>query len=255
MDKLSDIFKATIAVFHGIISTWLFLEFSETTVDQFQFLILLVFFTVGNVIIWSLILRCYYWIRGVAAAVELTTNDIAALRYRATDVAGLSIVAICVGLLSAYAHRHDAILRAANQITDWKRNYSDAPFVLLLSHITAGTMAELDGRGPRAVNGAKNMTFLRVYIKDSKIAYEGYPRIAATKRDPREIVLSPACRYAFVGDDPTKVGTVQAVEGPGVFLRLADTAAFEIIDKVDSKCAKIHDAIEGGAPMGAPATP
>src|SRR5215831_13987123 len=139
MDKLSDVFKATVAVFHGIISTWLFVEFSETTVDQFQFLILLVFFTVGNILVWSLAIRGYYWIHGIAATVELTTNDITALRYRSVDVAGLTFVAICLGLLSAYVQRHDLILREANKVTNWQRNYGDSPFFVLLLNMTAGT--------------------------------------------------------------------------------------------------------------------
>lgn len=248
MDKLHDVFKATIAVFHGIISTWLFLEFSETTVDEFQFLILLVFFTVGNVVLWSLMLRFYYRLRGIPATVQLTTDNIGALRYGVADVAGLMIIAMNTGLLSAYVHRHDFILHAANKVVAWERNYSDAPFFLLLSNITGGTMSKMDGRGPRSVKTAKNMTYLRVYVKDQKIAYEGYPRIAATKRDPREVFLSPACRYAFAANDPTAVTAVQAVDGPGVFLRVADVAAFEVLDKVNSKCAKIHDAIEAASP-------
>jgi hypothetical protein len=255
VDKLADIFKATIAVFHGIISTWLFLEFSEITVDQFQFLILLVFFTVGNVMVWSIAMRRYYRMRGVASSVALATDNISALHYRALDVIGLTVIAICAGLLAAYIQRHDLILRAANSVTNWERNFSDAPFSIVLSKIISGRISEIDARGPRTVAAAKNMAYLRVYLKDQKIAFEGYPRVAPGKRDLREFFLSPACTYSFATDDSTKVNSVQEVEGPGVLLRVVESAAIEVIDAAKSKCAKLHDVSEAAMPVRGPSTP
>ncbi len=46
MEKLPDAFKATVAVFHGIISTWL---------DEFYFVILIIFFSVANILVWRLV--------------------------------------------------------------------------------------------------------------------------------------------------------------------------------------------------------
>jgi hypothetical protein len=157
MDKFSDFFKTTVAVFHGIIATWLFVEFSEITVDQFQFLILLVFFSVANILMWNLIILTWHKIRGVNASVQLMTSDLAALRYRLSDVFGLMAVAIILGLVTAYAYRKDVILHAASSVVNWHRSYSDAPFNVLLSHVSGAKHAAFgwprsnqgeDGRRP-----------------------------------------------------------------------------------------------------------
>jgi hypothetical protein len=253
MDKFSDFFKATVAVFHGIIATWLFVGFSEITVDQFQFLILLVFFAVANILIWNFAILAWHKIRGVVASVPLMTSDLAALRYRPVDVFGLTAVAIILGLVTAYAHRQDVILHAANSVVNWHRSYSDAPFNLLLSHVSGQSMQRLDGRDPTRVKAAGGLAYLRVYQKDLKFAYEGYPRAAANKRDPREIILSPACRYILDPSDQSKITAVQEIEGPGVFVRLVDIGTFEVIDRHQSRCAALHDEIEkrmeGGKPQ------
>ena len=51
MDKFAEAYKATLTAFHGIISAWLFLTFSERTVDQFVFVILIIFFGVANTLV------------------------------------------------------------------------------------------------------------------------------------------------------------------------------------------------------------
>jgi hypothetical protein len=242
MDKFSDFFRAAVAVFHGIIATWLFLEFSQTTTDQFQFLLLLVCFTVVNVILWNLlVLACLRITSGPGTKIPLLTTDITKLSYRTVDVIGISCVAVFVSLTAAYLYRHDVVLTIANRVVDWRRTHSDSPFFLLLTNVSGQTMNHLDGRDPKLVTKAQGMAYLRVYQKDLKVSYEGFPRAAPTRLDPREFLLSPACRYFQDTSDPSKQPIVQRIEGPGVFVRVVDTAAFEVIDRNQSLCAKLVD--------------
>jgi hypothetical protein len=247
VDKFSEIFKVTVAVFHGIISTWLFVEFSELTVSESGFLILVAFFTIANVIIWNGILSAFQRIkprrgRGRSnAAPNLSPTDIAGLRYRGWDVAGLLVVSVSVGLLVAYGQRKDMVLRVASIVPVWERTSSDTPFMLLLSRATRQTIGEIDGRDVAIVRAAAGKAYLRIFVKDTRVAYEGYPGVAANKRDPREIILTPACRLFFDSTDPAKISAVQRIDGPGVFIRLTDVPAIEIIDRHQSACAKLHD--------------
>ena len=247
MEKFSEIFRATIAVFHGVISTWLFLEFSELSASEFEFVILVAFFTVANVVIWNLVLAAHRRLMAMRrkrkghAAQTLSAADLETLRYRGIDVVGLFLVAVFVGLVAAYGQRKEIVLRSASLVANWNRTSSDSPFMLLLSAVTRQTVGEIDGRDNIIARAAAGNVYLRVFVKDSKIGYEGYPGVAANKRDPREIILTPACRVIFDPNDPGKVNIVQIVDGPGVFLRLADVPAIEIIDRHQSACAKAHD--------------
>jgi hypothetical protein len=245
MDKFSDFFRAAVAVFHGIIATWVFLEFSETNVDQFQFLLLLVCFTVLNVLLWNLILLAFLRLRsGPGVSIPLLTTDIARLSYRTIDVVGLSSIAVVVALAAAYVYRRDVLLDAANKVIDWRRTHGDTPFNVLLIHVTSHKMNLLDGRSRKAVQMADGNAYVRIYQKDIKFYYEGYPRAAPTRLDPREFMLSPACRYALNDIDQSKQPFVQLIEGPGVFVRVADIAAIEVIDRSQSPCAKLADAAD-----------
>ena len=77
-------------------------------------------------------------------------------------------------------------------------------------------------------------------MKVANTGYEGYLGRITTNREigEREIVLMPACRFSRDVTDPTKV-LYATDRRPGVFLRLADTAAIEIIDAYQSACAKL----------------
>ena len=55
----------------------------------------------------------------------------------------------------------------------------------------------------------------------------------------REIVLSPACRFFAAEKEPTKIEGMQRINGPGVFLRLTDVIAVEVIDARQSACKKL----------------
>jgi len=102
MDKFSDFFKASVAVFHGIIATWLFLNFSETSVDEFQFLLLVVCFAVVNVLTWNFIVLAFLRMtRGAGVSVPLMTGDIARLSYRTVDVIGLTLIAVFFAAISS----------------------------------------------------------------------------------------------------------------------------------------------------------
>src|SRR5262249_31211 len=158
-------------------------------------------------------------------------------------------VAIIVGLTAAYGQRKDIVLRTASLVADWNRTSSDTPFMLLLSTVTRQTVGEIDGRDTVLAKAAAGKAYLRVFAKDSKIGYEGYAGVSANKRDPREIILTPACRVIFDAKDPGKVNSVQMIDGPGVFLRLTDAAAIEVIDRHQSACAKAHDeAVKNASP-------
>jgi hypothetical protein len=242
MDKFSDVFRASVAVFHGIIATWLFLNFSETSVDQFQFVLLVVCFSVVNVLAWNFIVLAFLRIsQGPGVSVPLMTGDIARLSYRTVDVFGLTVVAVIFAWISSYAYQHDAVLAFGNSLMNLRRTHTPAPFDLVLSNISARTMNKLDGRNAAAVQGAEGRAYIRVYQKDEKFAYEGYPRAAPTRSNPREIFLSPACRYSREKIDAANPPIVQKIEGPGVFIRANDIPAFEVIDRNESPCAKLFD--------------
>jgi hypothetical protein len=101
-------------------------------------------------------------------------------------------------------------------------------------------MDEVDRRVPERRERAGSLALLRVYMKGVRIGYEGYPGVAPSKLDVREMVLSPACRFTFDPNNPTKLISVQLIEGPGVYLRLAELNAIEIIDYWQSDCAKLQ---------------
>jgi hypothetical protein len=243
MDKFSDVFKASVAVFHGIIATWLYLNFSETSVDEFQFLLLVVCFAVVNVLAWNFIVLVFMSMtRGPGVSVPLMTGDIARLSYRTVDVIGLTLIAIFFAVMASYATQKDAVLGFGNLLMDLRRTDSPPPFDLILSNISARTMNKLDGRDGKIVAQAGGQAYLRIYEKDTKFAYEGFPRGAPTRSNPREIFLSPACRYSRDKISDGSKPFVEKIEGPGVFVRVTENPAFEVIDRKESPCAKLFDA-------------
>lgn len=240
MDKFPDFFKATVAVFHGIIATGLFLTFSETTVDEFQFVLLVVCFSVVNVLAWNFITLVYLKMKLQGdPSIPLMTGDIARLSYRTVDVMGLTLIAVLWAFIAAFAYQNDAVLGFGNSLMNLHRTHSASPFDLVLSNVSEQTMNRLDGRDGKIVKDAKGRAYLRIYQKDEKFAYEGYPRAAPTRSNPREIFLSPACRYAREKIGDTSQPVVEQIEGPGVFVRVVDIPALEVIDRKDSPCAKL----------------
>jgi hypothetical protein len=240
VDKFAEVYKATLVVFHGIIATWLFLAFSERSVDQFQFLILLVFFSVANILIWNLVLGVVQRIFPPKPAARFAPMlDLSTIQYRTTDVIALLVVSVLVGLTAAFVDRKDMVLRVANTLVDWQRTGTDTPFTSIMSDITEHRAGLIDKRGSEQVRAAQGAAYLRVYVKDIKIGYEGYPGRAPNKSDVREVVLTPACRFTVDANDPAKITGMQRVEGPGVLLRLVDAAAIEIIDLHQSTCANL----------------
>lgn len=243
MEKLGDSFKAIVAVFHGIIATWLFIEFSERKIGEFYFVILLVFFTVANVLVWNALLyigQRLYLLRPSTSGPVTFQND----SYRFKDSLGLTVIAICLGLLAAWLDRSDVVLRLANKLpTDWQRTGSDLPLEALMADIKTERPPEVDRRSKQLVTAAKaDGYYLRLYVKDSKLAYEGFPAQTTTRGDiaDRELVLSPACRFFIDEKDPTKIAAMQRIEGPGVFLRLANVGAVEVVDARQSACKKLE---------------
>ena len=111
---------------------------------------------------------------------------------------GLTLIAVLWALMAAYAYQHDAVLGFGNSLMNLHRTHSAPPFDLVVSNVSEQTMNLLDGRDGKIVKEAKGRAYLRIYQKDEKFAYEGYPRAAPTRANPREIFLSPACRYARV---------------------------------------------------------
>src|SRR6266853_4256620 len=99
MDKLAEAFKGIVALFHGIVATWLFLEFSDRDADEFHFVILLVFFSVADVVVWRAIVslcgRAFKGAREVNTTIAFDGRP-----YRLSDVMGLTAVAIGLGLLA-----------------------------------------------------------------------------------------------------------------------------------------------------------
>ena len=171
----------------------------------------------------------------------LMTSDIARLSYRTVDVFGLTIAAVLFAWISSYAYQHEAVLAFGNSLMNLRRTHTPAPFELVISNISARTMNKLDGRNAPAVREAEGRAYIRIYQKDEKFAYEGYPRAAPTRSNPREIFLSPACRYSREKVDAVTQPFVQKIEGPGVFIRVNDIPAFEVIDRKESPCAKLFD--------------
>lgn len=236
MDKLADTFKAIIAVFHGIIATWFFLQFAERSVDEFHFIILLIFFTTINILIWRTVkslVSHYFKMRRKKSRV----SDILATNYHASDVVVLTIISIIVGLTSAYFDKKDAILSLVNSVIDTGISSTDTPYEYLVDNITEHTIYNLDRRPPALVQAAMG-AYVRVYVKDTKIGYEGYPGVISGKLDAREMFLSPACYFSFDGD-PKRISAVQPINGPGVFLSFATIGIIEIIDLKSSECARL----------------
>jgi hypothetical protein len=239
MDKFGEILKATIAVFHGIIATWLFLDFSERKVNEFYFLVLLVFFSVANVLVWNAISWLF---RRKAIPFPPLEAGIDKVSFRATDVAGLTAVAVAVGLFAAFLDRNEVVLRAASAVTDWHRTTSESPFDAIMFDLTSHNSGAFDKRIRSLVKSAEAKgSYLRIIPKASRIAYEGYPGRISTRGEvaDRELLLSPACRLVYDATDPAKITSTQRINGPGVFLRLTDVMAIEIIDAVQSDCANL----------------
>jgi hypothetical protein len=114
----------------------------------------------------------------------------------------------------------------------------------MIFNLTSYNSAAFDKRSHLLVQSAKEKgSYLRIIPKGSRLAYEGYPGLAPSKGEvaDRELVLTPACRVTYDSTDPAKIISMQRIEGAGVFLRLPDVAAIEIIDVVQSQCAKILD--------------
>jgi hypothetical protein len=237
MDKLSEAFKATLAVFHGIISTWLFLEFSETTADEFHYVILVIFFSVGNVLIWKMLLLIPKWYRHRKTPPARSDLDLTAIRYRPIDVAALTLIAVLVGLTAAYLQTKDTVLYVASIFVDWERTSSDDAFQWLFENIADHNVTVIDKRDPAHVKAASGSAFIRVYVKDTKLGYEGYPGLTPGKLDRREVILTPACRFSW--DENSGMATkMEVIAGPGVFLELDDVNVIEIIDANTSDCSK-----------------
>jgi hypothetical protein len=239
MDKFGEILKATVAVFHGIIATWLFLDFSERRVSEFYFLVLLVFFSVANVLVWNAVIKPF---RRKTALFSPIAIGIDRVSFRAVDVAGLTVVAAALGLFAAFLDRKDVVLHVANTLADWHRTTSESPFDSIMFDLTSHDSAAFDKRSQRLVEAAREKdSYLRVIPKGSRIAYEGYPGRTSNKGElaDRELLLTPACRLSYDSADPAKIISIQRVSGPGVFLRLAEVTAIEIIDVVQSECANL----------------
>jgi hypothetical protein len=145
-------------------------------------------------------------------------------------------------VIATYAYQHDAVLGFGNSLIDLRRTHSADPFYPVLSNVSAHTMDRLDGRDGKVVKEANGRAYLRIHQKDDAFAYEGYPRAAPTRSNPREIFLSLACRYARDKKGDTKQVVVEPIEGPGVFVRVGDVPAVEVIDRKDSPCAKLFSA-------------
>jgi hypothetical protein len=240
MDKLPEAFKATLAVFHGIISTWLFLKFSETTADEFYYVILVIFFSVGNILVWKMLLLIPTWYRYGKKPPERDSLDLVAIRYRPIDVAALTLIAVLVGLTAAYFQTKDTILHVASIFVNWERTSSDDAFQWLFENVADNSMNVIDKRDPAHVKAASGAAFIRVYVKDTKLGYEGYPGITPGKLDRREVILTPACRFSW-DENSGMVTKMEVIAGPGVFLELADVNVIEIIDANTSDCSKqIH---------------
>jgi hypothetical protein len=241
VDDLPNTFKATIAVFHGIIAVWLFSAFSETSINEFQFLILLVFFSVANLLVWNLLRLAWpeSWQRG-----WVPFDDISAIRYKSIDVFGLTVTAVAIGLIAAWIQRTDTILNLANRIpfVDWQRTSTSDPFNVLILKITSRRLADIDRRHDALTAAdAKQTPYIRIWLGDNKGGYEGHLSLAPTKSETREIILNPACRLNWDDAAPLKVKSTEIIEGFGVFLPLADVTAIEIIERGRSPCARLID--------------
>ena len=242
MDKFAEALKATIAVFHGIIATWLFLDFSERKVSEFDFVVLLVFFSVANVLIWNAIVKPFR--QRTTMRFSPVSSGIDQVSFRSVDVIGLTGVAVCVGLFTAFMDRQEVILRAASSIVDWHRTSRDSPFDLMMDDLTSHDSSAFDKRNQQLVEVAKEKgSYVRIIPKGSRIAYEGYPGRTSTKGEiaDRELILTPACRLSYDNTDPAKIISTQRIDGPGVFLRLADVMAIEIIDVIHSQCGNLSE--------------
>jgi hypothetical protein len=237
LDKLAETLKVTVAVFHGIIATWLFLEFSDTKVDEFYFVILLIFFTTANLLLWRG-LNSLLTLLKIRRPSTTQNKDVFHIKYNAIDVALLSVISIFVGLLSAYLYRKDVILTLANKVADWETTSTATPYENLISNTTAHTMQFIDRRPPDQVSAAGGGAYFRVYMKDNKFGYEGYPGSTSGKLDVREVILSPACYFSFDGDSK-KMSALRTIDGPGVYLSLGEVGVIEIIDANKSECARL----------------
>ena len=101
---------------------------------------------------------------------------------------------------------------------------------------------DFDNRAPELVQAARaEGSYLRVYKKDSKFGYEGYPGVVPTRGEEkaRGFVLTPACRFWQDAKDLTSSGVMQRIEGPGVFLQMTEFISIEIIDARQSTCNKL----------------
>jgi hypothetical protein len=240
VDKFGDAYKATIAVFHGIIASWLFLRFSEIKIDEFYFVILLVFFSVANILVWQGVLRFVAWWRRTPPAEEASAAQITGVRYRASDAIGLTLVAIVIGLGAAYLYNADVVLYLASRLANWHTSSTDSPFTALFRGTAEHDTGLFDKRDGKFAKASNNKVMFRVYMKDSRIGYEGYPGIVPTRLEKRDVMLSPACRFSFEESDLTILKSFQLIDGPGVFLQLKDIAAIEVIDANKSGCGRLY---------------
>jgi hypothetical protein len=213
------------------------LEFSETVVDKFQYVILVIFFTVANILIWKLPLTILRFVRSHKGHFKGSDLQSITLQYRPVDVVGLTVIAIVTGLAGAYAQNKDVVLHTASAFVDWRRTSTDDPFQWLFAHITEQRMNVIDKRDPKLVEAARGSAFIRVYINDTKIGYEGYPGLTPGKLDRRQVILTPACRFSWQ-PETGEISNMQVIPGPGVYLELSDVQAIEIIDMSASECNK-----------------
>jgi hypothetical protein len=244
LDKFSGVYKATVVAFHGIIATWLFLEFSQIEIDKFYFVILLVFFTVANILVWKTLVRLLWW-RGQDEETPAVA-DMSTVRYRAADAIGLTLVAVFIGFAAAYLYNADFILGLANRFANWHVTGTDSPFITLVRGAAEHDSGLFDKRDGKFARASENKAMFRVYMKDHQIGYEGYPGIVPTRLEKRDVMLSPACRFGFDEADPTVLKSFQLIEGAGGFLELEDITAIEVVDTSKSDCARLYlNALKG----------
>lgn len=259
MEKFNDIFRLTANVFHGIIATEVFVYFSEISVDQFKYFLILTFFTIINVFTWNLVLLLIKRARGeTTSGAVLMTDDISRLRYRSIDVLGLTVLALVVGTVAGVLYQRNVVLNLVGRLVDVEQTYNRSPFIMMSRALDAGDKVAIDGRPDWIREAHRSSNYLRVFMKDRSVVYEGYAKLRPTVLEQREIVLSPACRLKPSGGAGTPFQAT-LIEGPGVFLRVTDDVFIEILDWEDSPCAqevqKLRESHLAAAAASVPETP
>jgi hypothetical protein len=79
----------------------------------------------------------------------------------------------------------------------------------MMSDIVGHRAQFIDKRDPEKVRAAGGAAYVRIYLKDLKLGYEGYPGRAPTRSEIREVVLTPACRFVLDPNDASKIITLK----------------------------------------------